>query len=99
MQCGFIHDYLVYYKHCFFGLRNSSLLWLRCYVIGISFNDDFARGVICVGIPYPNRNDRTIKAKMDYNDGQRKFSERKVLHGNGWYKQQAYRAIAQAIGR
>jgi hypothetical protein len=67
---------------------------------GISFNDDNARGVICVGIPYPNAFDRSIKAKKNYNDEQRKIHRRKdVLPGNEWYSQQAYRAIAQALGR
>ena len=66
---------------------------------GISFNDDHARGVICVGIPYPHMGSRVINAKMDYNDEQRKFRQRQILKGSEWYKKQAYRAIAQAVGR
>lgn len=67
---------------------------------GISFNDDNARGVICVGIPYPSLADRAIKAKKCYNDEQRKFSGRSdLLDGNSWYAQLAYRALAQALGR
>lgn len=66
---------------------------------GVSFNDDFARCVICVGLPYPNSYDRTIGAKMAYNNEQRKFYNREILSGNEWYNQQAYRALAQAIGR
>lgn len=67
---------------------------------GISFNDDNARGVICVGIPYPNAFNRSIKAKKTYNDEQRKIHGRQdILPGNEWYTQQAYRAIAQALGR
>lgn len=66
---------------------------------GVSFNDDFARGVICVGVPFPNSYDRTISAKMSYNDEQRKLCKRDVLSGSSWYSQQAYRALAQAIGR
>lgn len=67
---------------------------------GISFNDDFARGVICVGIPFPNSMDRAVQAKQRYNDEQRKLKKRnELLPGNLWYKQQAFRAIAQAMGR
>jgi Rad3-related DNA helicase len=67
---------------------------------GISFNDDNARGVICVGIPFPSSFDRSIKAKKSYNDEQRKLERRlDLLSGDSWYSQQAYRAIAQALGR
>lgn len=67
---------------------------------GISFNDDNARCVICVGLPYPNSFDRNIKAKKIYNDEQRKIRKNThLLPGADWYSQQAYRAIAQALGR
>jgi Rad3-related DNA helicase len=67
---------------------------------GISFNDDNARGVICVGIPFPNSYERSIIAKRNYNDEQRKLAKRTdVLDGSSWYSQQAFRAIAQALGR
>ena len=66
---------------------------------GVSFNDDYARGVICVGVPFPSSYDRSISAKMSYNNEQRKFRNKDLLSGSEWYSQQAYRAIAQAIGR
>jgi len=67
---------------------------------GISFNDDYARAVICVGIPLPAAFDKAIDAKKKYNDEQRKFCGRTdLLPGSDWYFQQAYRAIAQALGR
>jgi fanconi anemia group J protein len=67
---------------------------------GISFNDEFARGVICVGMPFPNAGDRGVKAKQKYNDEQRKLRKNNnLLPGMEWYSQQAYRAIAQALGR
>jgi Fanconi anemia group J protein len=67
---------------------------------GISFNDDNARGVICVGMPYPNARDRSITAKKAYNDEQRKLRKKTcLLPGQEWYTQQASRAIAQALGR
>ena len=67
---------------------------------GISFNDDNARAVICIGMPYPNYNDRGVKAKQAYNDEQRKLRKKTcLLPGSEFYAQQAYRAIAQALGR
>ena len=67
---------------------------------GISFNDDNARGVICVGQPLPNWQDRAVKAKKSYNNEQRKLQgNTNLLPGDEWYQQQAYRAIAQALGR
>jgi hypothetical protein len=66
---------------------------------GISFNDANARAVICVGIPFPMKS-MTVKAKIDFNTEQRLLNKRTdVLPGNEWYSQQAYRAIAQALGR
>lgn len=67
---------------------------------GISFNDDYARGVICVGVPFPSSFDRPIKAKRAYNDEMRNLcGNKQLLPGMEWYSQQAYRAIAQALGR
>ncbi|GMI14569.1 hypothetical protein TrLO_g4418 [Triparma laevis f. longispina] len=68
---------------------------------GVSFNDDFARGVICIGIPYPSYYSRSTKSKRSYNDEQRKrsFNNQVLLPGSEWYSQQAYRALAQALGR
>lgn len=66
---------------------------------GISFNDANARAVICVGIPFPMKS-MAVKAKIDFNTEQRLLNKRTdVLPGNEWYSQQAYRAIAQALGR
>ncbi len=67
---------------------------------GISFNDENARGVICVGIPFPHAFSPSVTAKKAYNDEQRKINKRlDLLPGDDWYSQQAYRAIAQALGR
>ena len=67
---------------------------------GISFNDNNARGVVCIGLPLPSTFVLPIKVKMDYNDEQRKIHQRTdLLPGREWYQQQAYRAIAQALGR
>jgi hypothetical protein len=67
---------------------------------GISFNDNNARGVVCIGLPLPSAFALPIKIKMNYNDEQRKLRNRTdLLPGQEWYSQQAYRAIAQALGR
>ncbi|CAB9497764.1 Regulator of telomere elongation helicase 1 [Seminavis robusta] len=67
---------------------------------GISFNDDNARGVICVGIPFPSSKERAIVAKRAFNDEQRKLNNNTdLLPGHDWYAQEAFRAIAQALGR
>jgi Rad3-related DNA helicase len=67
---------------------------------GISFNDNFCRAVILVGLPYPNSFDLNVTAKKKYNDEQRKFRKRtELLEGQRWYELQAYRAVAQALGR
>lgn len=67
---------------------------------GISFNDENARCVICVGLPYPSFTDRAVKAKRCYNDEQRRINKNtSLLPGEEWYSQQAYRAVAQALGR
>ena len=87
------------------GIRqNGKALLLAVYrgkmSEGISFNDDNARGVICVGIPFPNSHDRSIQAKIHYNNEMRTLcGNQQLLPGNEWYSQQAYRAIAQALGR
>mmetsp|Transcript_30999 Transcript_30999/g.92914 ORF Transcript_30999/g.92914 Transcript_30999/m.92914 type:complete len:487 (-) Transcript_30999:510-1970(-) len=67
---------------------------------GVSFNDDYARAVICVGMPLPNAYDRSVRSKRDYNDEQRRLRGRTdLLPGDEWYMQQAHRAVAQALGR
>lgn len=59
---------------------------------GISFNDNNARGVICVGLPLPSAFSLPIQVKMKYNDEQRKLRHRTdLLPGREWYQQQAYR--------
>lgn len=63
---------------------------------GISFNDDYARAVICIGIPYPNARDQVIIAKKQFND---RRASAGALTGDQWYKQQAFRALNQALGR
>lgn len=63
---------------------------------GLDFADEYARGVIIIGIPFPNLKDAQVQAKRDYND---KYSARGLLRGNQWYEIQAFRALNQALGR
>eukprot|EP00002_Diphylleia_rotans_P022732 TRINITY_DN4459_c0_g1_i6.p1 TRINITY_DN4459_c0_g1~~TRINITY_DN4459_c0_g1_i6.p1 ORF type:complete len:967 (+),score=145.27 TRINITY_DN4459_c0_g1_i6:485-3385(+) len=64
---------------------------------GIDFSDDNARGVILVGIPFPNVRDITVDLKKKYNNTASR--ERTLLDGERWYQLQAFRALNQAIGR
>lgn len=52
---------------------------------GTDFKDGLARAVLCVSLPYPNYKDPVIKLHR----------EKK----SGWYINQCYRALNQAIGR
>lgn len=65
---------------------------------GISFNDDYARLVLCVGLPFPSIGDEMIRAKRAYNDLPASRADG-LLSGSEWYRQQAFRALNQAIGR
>ncbi|EGF80917.1 hypothetical protein BATDEDRAFT_1044, partial [Batrachochytrium dendrobatidis JAM81] len=64
---------------------------------GIDFSDHRARGVICVGLPFPNIKDIKVLQKRDYNT--QRASSRGLLTGSEWYSMQAYRALNQALGR
>lgn len=57
---------------------------------GINFSDDLARCVVVVGLPFPNRNDPELKAKMDF------LGERK---GKQYYENQCWKSVNQSIGR
>ena len=68
---------------------------------GIDFSDHYARAVIIVGIPYPSYKDVKVKLKKDHLDAISSDSNgsKKTLTGATWYRQCAYRAINQALGR
>ena len=64
---------------------------------GLDFSDANARGVIIVGIPFPNIKDSKVDAKRKFNDmGSKSMG---LLTGGAWYEQQAFRALNQALGR
>jgi len=67
---------------------------------GLSFDDDLCRGVICVGVPYPQAKDPVVIAKRRWNDARRSAGAGPMmLSGNEWYELQAHRAVNQALGR
>ena len=65
---------------------------------GINFEDDDARMVICIGIPYPNLSDLNVKLKRDFID-ERFENNISEYDSNRWYKEEAYNAVNQALGR
>lgn len=68
---------------------------------GMDFADDNARGVVVVGVPYPNVKDLQVSLKRAHNDSERKHQGQgsEKLSGSEWYTQQAFRALNQAVGR
>ncbi|XP_057218677.1 regulator of telomere elongation helicase 1 isoform X2 [Triplophysa rosa] len=68
---------------------------------GLDFADTYGRGVVITGLPFPPRMDPRVVLKMQYLDEmcRNKTSGVKYLSGQEWYRQQASRAVNQAIGR
>ncbi|XP_033737799.1 regulator of telomere elongation helicase 1-like [Pecten maximus] len=66
---------------------------------GLDFSDINGRAVIITGLPYPPRMDPKVKLKMEFLDEMKGKQTFQTLTGNDWYKQQASRAVNQAIGR
>ncbi|XP_076022253.1 regulator of telomere elongation helicase 1 isoform X2 [Genypterus blacodes] len=68
---------------------------------GLDFADAFGRAVIITGLPFPPRMDPRVIQKMQFLDQMNSKKEPgvKYLSGQEWYRQQAFRAVNQAIGR
>ncbi|KAL1021284.1 hypothetical protein UPYG_G00011180 [Umbra pygmaea] len=68
---------------------------------GLDFADTYGRGVIITGLPFPPRMDPRVILKMQYLDEmcRKKTPGMQYLSGQNWYRQQASRAVNQAIGR
>ncbi|KAM6163903.1 LOW QUALITY PROTEIN: regulator of telomere elongation helicase 1 [Rhynchocyon petersi] len=68
---------------------------------GLDFADMNGRGVIVTGLPYPPRMDPRVVLKMQFLDEMKGQSTAhgQFLSGQEWYRQQASRAVNQAIGR
>ena len=70
---------------------------------GLDFADDNGRAVIITGIPYAAAMDPKVKLKKEYQTrasaAHRGGGAVRPINGEEWYKQQALRAVNQAIGR
>ncbi|XP_076133272.1 regulator of telomere elongation helicase 1 [Alosa pseudoharengus] len=68
---------------------------------GLDFANSYGRGVVITGLPFPPRMDPRVTLKMQYLDEMSRKREAgvKYLSGQEWYRQQASRAVNQAIGR
>uniref|UniRef100_A0A8C7U612 Regulator of telomere elongation helicase 1 n=1 Tax=Oncorhynchus mykiss TaxID=8022 RepID=A0A8C7U612_ONCMY len=66
---------------------------------GLDFADTYGRGVIITGLPFPPRMDPRVILKMQYLDEMCRKKTPGYLSGQNWYRQQASRAVNQAIGR
>lgn len=66
---------------------------------GLSFDDALCRGILCLGVPYPQAKDPLVVAKRRWNDAARAQGLRGMLSGDHWYELQAFRAVNQALGR
>nr|XP_021528107.1 regulator of telomere elongation helicase 1 [Aotus nancymaae] len=68
---------------------------------GLDFSDTNGRGVIVTGLPYPPRMDPRVVLKMQFLDEMKGQGGTggQFLSGQEWYRQQASRAVNQAIGR
>lgn len=60
---------------------------------GLDFSDEAARGVVVVGVPYPNTRDLRVILKKEHEEATSRGA------GNSWYVSQGHRAANQAIGR
>ncbi|XP_030838990.1 regulator of telomere elongation helicase 1 isoform X2 [Strongylocentrotus purpuratus] len=65
---------------------------------GLDFADNNGRAVVITGLPFPPRKDPRVMLKMQYLD-EAKRRNPQGLSGQMWYRQQASRAVNQAIGR
>ncbi|XP_034551917.1 regulator of telomere elongation helicase 1 isoform X2 [Notolabrus celidotus] len=68
---------------------------------GLDFANTYGRGVIITGLPFPPRMDPRVILKMQFLDemSRKRVPGVKYLSGQEWYRQQAFRAVNQAIGR
>ncbi|XP_058848147.1 regulator of telomere elongation helicase 1-like [Acipenser ruthenus] len=68
---------------------------------GLDFSETNGRVVIITGLPFPPRMDPKVILKMQFLDEMRRKATGgvKFLSGQEWYRQQASRAVNQAIGR
>ena len=82
--------------------KNNNLLLFTVYrgknSEGVNFENDEARMVICVGIPFAKLSDIKIKLKREYYDEKNRI-EKNCFNGAKWYKEDAIKAVNQSLGR
>ncbi|XP_070556036.1 LOW QUALITY PROTEIN: regulator of telomere elongation helicase 1-like [Ptychodera flava] len=66
---------------------------------GLDFADNNGRAVVITGLPFPPRMDAKVNLKMKYLDEVKARPPKEGITGRQWYRQQASRAVNQAIGR
>ncbi|GIQ81624.1 hypothetical protein KIPB_002610 [Kipferlia bialata] len=69
---------------------------------GVDFRDEACRGVVILGVPFPNARAPIVSASRRYLDNRHLADKRKgvrSLSGAEWYTLEAYRAVNQALGR
>lgn len=67
---------------------------------GINFSDNLGRGVVLIGMPYPNKGSMELQEKMNYID--KKHTQSPIhykLTGNIYYESLCLKRINQSIGR
>lgn len=65
---------------------------------GMDFQDEFARAVIVIGIPFAHVKSKSVQLKKEFNDFKSRNDDA-FLSGSEWYALQAFRALNQSIGR
>lgn len=66
---------------------------------GINFSDNLGRGVIVVGLPFPNLQSAQWKAKLEYIEGKGGSKEEGKAAAREFYENACMRAVNQSIGR
>ena len=66
---------------------------------GIDFRDEFARMVICVGVPYASIIEEKVQLKKKYLDDMNKTKIIEGLTGRKWYLNDAISNVNQTLGR
>ena len=66
---------------------------------GIDFRDEFARMVICVGVPYASIVEEKVQLKKKYLDEINKSNIIEGLTGRKWYLNDAISNVNQSLGR
>ena len=66
---------------------------------GIDFKDDFARMVVCIGVPFASKMEEKIQLKKEYLDKICKEKGGCRLDGRKWYVNDAISNVNQTLGR